>query len=167
MLTVYQKSVNLIILNATMILRSIGQTLHRNNAVLTVRDFKIQLFSKIENLTDLIETNEFTENVLINRITALANHFSISIGQSQKAINVILKYHYHLTGMNNNEIKRALHCPIDSKILSVLEINNLSLNTIDIERYLEIQNTISQRIDYRVDFDVHWDRQHLEAEGLL
>ncbi|OQA67604.1 MAG: hypothetical protein B6D44_01065 [Ignavibacteriales bacterium UTCHB2] len=150
-----------------MILRSIGLTLHRNNAVLTIRDFKIQLFNKIESLTDLIDTSAFNETELINHITELANYFSISIGQSQKAINVILKYHYHLTRINNNEIKRALHCPIDSKILAVLEINNLSLNAIDIERYLEIQNTISQRIEYRVDFDVHWDTQHLEAEGLL
>ncbi|HQI40320.1 MAG TPA: hypothetical protein PK665_04435 [Ignavibacteriaceae bacterium] len=118
-------------------------------------------------MTDLIDTSAFNETELINHITELANYFSISIGQSQKAINVILKYHYHLTRINNNEIKRALHCPIDSKILAVLEINNLSLNAIDIERYLEIQNTISQRIEYRVDFDVHWDTQHLEAEGLL
>jgi len=167
MLTVYQKSVYLIILNATMILRSIGRTLQLNNAVLTVHDFKIQLFGKIENLTNLIEANEFTENELINCITDLANYFSISIGQSQKAINVILKYHYHLTGINNNELKLSLHCPIDSKILSVLEINNLNLTAIDIERYLELQNMIAQRTEYRIDFDYNWDRQHLEDEGLL
>jgi hypothetical protein len=167
MLTVYQKSVYLIILNATMILRSIGRTLRLNNSVLTIHDYKIQLFGKIENLTNLIEANEFTENELLNCITDLANHFSISFGQSQKAINVILKYHYHLTGINNDQLKRALQCPIDSKILSVLDIRNLSLTAIDIARYLEIQNIIAQRVEYRIDFDYNWDRQHLEDEGLL
>jgi len=167
MLTIYQKSVYLLILNATMILRSIGHPLHRNNAALTVRDFKIQLFSKIENLTSLIEANAFTENELINSIVDLANHFSISIGQSQKAINVILKYHYHLSRMNNNDIKRILHCPIDSKILEVLGIINLRLNAINLEKYLEIQNRISAITPYRIDFDSHWDNQHLDDEGLL
>lgn len=150
-----------------MILRSIGQTLIQNNNGLTVRDFKIYLFSKIEYLINLMTANGFTENNLITSITDIANSFSISIGQSQKAINVILKYHFYLTGINNNEIKSALHCPIDSKILSVLGINNLSLSSIDLERYLEIQNTISQIAEYRIDFDYHWDRQHLEDEGLL
>lgn len=167
MLTIYQKSVYLLILNATMILRSIGKTLKQNTNGRTLREFKICLFNKLENLVSLIETNQFNENILQNSITDLANQFSISIGQSQKAINVILKYHYHSAQINNDEIKRHLHCPIDSKILEVLKIRNLKLNAIDLEKYIGLQNRISELSQFRVDFDDHWDRQHLEDEGLL
>jgi hypothetical protein len=150
-----------------MILRSVGTTLKNNNNGRSLREFKICLFTKLENLVSSIETNQFNENILLAAITELATEFDISIGQSQKAINVILKYHFYSIGINNNEIKRSLHCPIDSKILSILGINNLRLNAIDMERYLEIQNTISQMVESRIDFDYNWDRQHLEDEGLL
>lgn len=166
-MTIYQKSIYLLILNATMILRSIGRTLQNNNAGMTLREFKICLFSKLENLINLIETNQFNENTLLNSITDLANEFGISIGQSQKAINVILKYHYHSAQINNDEMKRHLHCPIDSVILEKLGIANLRLNTIDLETYIGLQNRISESSQFRVDFDDIWDRQHLEAEGLL
>jgi len=167
MLTIYQKSVYLLILNATMILRSIGKTLKHNNNGRTLREFKICLFTILQILVDMIETNQFNENALLNTITYLANHFSISIGQSQKAINVILKYHYHSAHINNDDIKRHLHCPIDSKILEVLEIHNLKLDAIDLETYNGLQNRISELSPFRVDFDDHWDRQHLQDEGLL
>jgi hypothetical protein len=150
-----------------MILRSIGKTIRHNNTGRTLREFKIYLFNKLENLANLIETNQFNENILLASIIDLANQFSISIGQSQKAINVILKYHYHLTQINNDEIKGHLHCPIDKKILEKLEITSLRLNAIDLETYSRLQNRISELSTFRVDYDKHWDRQHLEEEGLL
>jgi hypothetical protein len=167
MLTIHQKSLYLLVLNATMILRSIGSTLKNNKNERTLRQYKICLFQKLESLINLIEVNQFDENVLLNTIIELADQFSISIGQSQKAINVILKYHYYSTRLNNNEIKKKLHCPIDSKILQILGIKNLKLCAINLETYNNLQNRISEFSELRIDFDDNWDRQHLEEEGLL
>jgi hypothetical protein len=167
MFSLHQKSAYLIILNATMILRSIGTTFKHNNDGKTLKEYKICLFKILCEIFNLIESNEFNENVLRNSIIELANQFSISIGQSQKPINVILKFHYYLNNINNNDIKKQLDCPIDKIILKELGFTNLSLNAIDLEQYNKLQKIINERVQFRIDFDDIWDRQHLEAEGLL
>jgi hypothetical protein len=48
-LTIYQKSVYLIIFNATMISRSIGKNIKAGKSV---KDFKIKVFEKLEMLTN-------------------------------------------------------------------------------------------------------------------
>jgi hypothetical protein len=167
MFSLHQKSAYLIILNATMILRSIGTTFKHNNDGKTLKEYKICLFKILCEIFNLIESNEFNENVLRNSIIELANQFSISIGQSQKPINVILKFHYYLNNINNNDIKKQLDCPIDKIMLKELGFTNLSLNAIDLEQYNKLQKIINERVQFRIDFDDIWDRQHLEAEGLL
>ena len=155
------------ILNATMILRSIGKTFSEDNSNRTLKEFKIHLFKEVSKLTRKMDTNVITERILLNSITRLSNEFNISIGQSQKAINVILKFHFHLSNKYNKRIKKILHCPIDSKILAELNEKKLRLNKIDITTYLYLQKKISNLEEYRIDYDIHWDKQHLSEEGLL
>lgn len=167
MLTIYQKSLYLIILNATMITRSIGKTLKNRNSRKTLKHYKKRLFKKLIFLSKKLEHGTLTEDAIIRAIEDLANEFSISFGQSQKAINVILKYHYYLNNLENQSIKNILHCPLDSKIIKKLNKKRISLTKIDKREYLSLQEKISKISKCKVCFDDHWDKQHLQDEGLL
>ncbi|MCD6531190.1 hypothetical protein J7K99_01945, partial [bacterium] len=74
-----------------------------------------------------MEKSELTENNIIAAIESLSNEFGISFGQAQKPINVILKYHFYLTN-GNDDIKKELHCPIDSVILKKLGIGKSKIS---------------------------------------
>jgi len=54
-LTIHQKSVYLIIFNATMISRSVGKSL--KNSDKDVKDFKARTFEKLDILTDRMDKN--------------------------------------------------------------------------------------------------------------
>ena len=164
-LTIYQKSVYLIIMNATMILRSVGKSLKGKSK--TVKQFKIKVFKQIETLTNLMDNNQLTEENIVEAIDELSAEFEISFGQAQKPINVILKYHFYLSNNKNSVIKKLLHCPLDSIILSKLNEDNLPLTRINRQRYLEIQSNIQKHNPVRLDFDTQWDNQHLIDEGIL
>jgi len=163
-LTVHQKSVYLIIFNATMISRSVGKSLKGNK---NVKDFKIGVFKEIDKITDLMDRGKLTEDNILNSIQKLSNKFQISFGQAQKPINVILKYHYYLTKSHDNQMKRILHCPIDSVILKALGIRGLSLTNINKKKYLEIQKEIQKRCFFKIEFDTQWDEKHLLNKGIL
>ena len=164
-LTIYQKSVYLIIVNATMILRSVGKSLKGKTK--TLKQFKIKVFKQLNKLTNLMDTMRLTEKDIIKSIDRLSNEFKISFGQAQKPINVILKYHFYLSNNENDKIKKLLHCPLDSVILSKLNEDNLPLTRINRLRYLEIQSNIQKHNPVRLDFDTQWDNQHLIDEGIL
>jgi len=163
-LTIYQKSVYLIIFNATMISRSVGKNIKRNKSL---KDFKVRVFKELEILTSKMDTRILTEENIIDSINNLRNEFGISFGQAQKPINVILKYHFYLTKSNEDHIKKMLHCPIDSVILKKLGKSGISLTKIKKEKYLEIQKDIENRCDTKIAFDTQWDEQHLRDEGIL
>lgn len=163
-LTVHQKSIYLIIFNATMILRSVGKNIKADKSV---KDFKVSVFKKIEKLTNKMDTNTLTEKDIINSIDNVVDEFGISFGQVQKPINVILKYHFYLTKSYDDKIKKILHCPIDSVIIKKLGKSGVSLTNINKKKYLEIQKDIGNRSNPRLAFDTQWDEQHLREEGLL
>jgi len=160
-LSLHQKSLYLMIYNATMISRSVGR------ADKNVRDFKISVFEELEKLTDKMDAGTLVEKNIIRSIDELRNEFEISFGQAQKPINVILKYHFYLTKSDESTIKDVLHCPIDSVILEELDRKKKSLSDIDKEEYLKIQKDIGDRGKTRIGFDTKWDEQNLREEGLL
>jgi hypothetical protein len=161
-LTIYQKSIFLILLNATMILRSVGKTMKDTEKL---RKFKIAVFKELEKLTDLINENQLKEEDVINSIERLSKTFAISFGQAQKAINVMLKYYFHLFSDQNNQLKEILHCPIDAVILKKLN-KKISLTKIDKTQYLMLQEEIKRQSLTKIDFDISWDKQHLNDEGI-
>ena len=163
-LTIYQKSVYLIILNSTMILRSIGKSFQKDKNRL--QKFKVEAFNKIMVLTDKMDRGELTEKDIEEAIDNLSEEFGISIGQSQKPINVILKYHFYLTRNNNKNIEETLHCPVDSTVLGQLKEGRTSLSRIDKGKYLEIQYKIKQKCNPRIKFDDSWDEQNLRKAGI-
>ena len=159
-----QKSVYLTILNATMVLRSIGKTLHSS---VKLRKFKRRLFNKLDKLAGLLNTNKLTDSIILKSIETIANEFKISYGQSQKAINVILKYHFYLTNNASLKMKKVLHCPIDSLILhKELDIYGLSLTKIDKDKYIKIQKEIESKYKTKIECDAAWDEEKLKQWGL-
>ena len=161
-LKTYQKSIYFILFNATMISRSVGKTIKGRK---DMKYFKLRLFKKLDNLTTLMDNKKLTENNILKAIENLANEFCISFGQAQKAINVILKYHFYLTNNKNIQVKNALYCPLDSIILKALKKRKF-LTNINKEEYLEIQNEIAKRCFPRIDFDKIWEKQLLQKVGL-
>lgn len=163
-LSVEQKSVYLIILNATMILRAVGKTFKKNKKKL--KDFKIETFIEIEKLINKMEHKQLNEADIVSSIERISDKCGISFGQAQKVINVLLKYHYHLNKrFIDKTIKEVLYCPLDSVVLYELGVNQ-SLTKINKENFLDIQQNIARRIFPRIDFDKQWDKQHLEDEGI-
>lgn len=164
-LTIHQKSVYLIIFNATMISRSVGNRLKKSRK--TLKDFKVRVFQELDRLTGLMDDGQLIENDITQSIEKLRTEFQISFGQAQKAINVILKYHFYLTRGEEDTVKRALHCPVDSVILKELDRRGISLAGMDRTTYAEIQRDIEERSPSRIEFDTRWDTQHLRDEGII
>lgn len=162
-LTVHQRSVYLIIFNATMISRSVGKSIKGKR---DIKDFKVCVFKKLESLTGLMDNNELTEGDILQAIEKISNEFQISWGQAQKPINVILKYHFYLTRKDDNRTKKILHCPLDSVIMQKINKEGIWLTNIQKTQYLEIQKDIGKLCFPRIEFDDQWDKQHLQAEGL-
>ncbi len=164
-LSIEQKSVYLSVLNSTMILRSIGRSLRSKSRV---KEFKIRIFKETEILINKIENSILSENDILDSIDKFCDEFSISFGQAQKAINVVLKYHYYMyEDYLDAEIKSVLHCPLDSKILNKLGINNKPLTKIGKKEYLDIQNRIYLREPTKIDFDKIYDIEYLKDKGIL
>jgi len=166
-LTIYQKSVYRIIINATMILRSIGKTYKKDPEKL--KDFKYKLFKKIEILINLMDKEKLKNKKIRQEIKDLASECNVSVGQSQKCINVILKYHF-LLNYNNPKVKKELDCPLDSLILKELGVKKIFLNKMNFEKYTDYQNAIESKLkqnQYKLDFDDFWDNQNLKKDGLL
>lgn len=166
-LTIYQKSLYRLLINATMILRSIGKTYKKDSNKL--KHFKQELFKEIEKLVELIDKKKLKNENVLKSIQSLASKCQISIGQSQKCINVILKYHYYLNDYNR-EIIRELDCPLDSIILKKIGFQKIKLCNLNLKEYkcfqLKISNLVGKK-EFKIDFDKEWDKQNLEKDGLL
>lgn len=159
-----EKSVYLMIFNATMIARSVGKTFNGNDRKL--KEWKKETFKEIKKLTGRMDEENLTEGDILSSIERLSSEFEISWGQAQKPINVILKYHFYLSDYRDKDIKKALHCPIDSKILGEAGRTNLTLTEMDKEEYLEIQKEIEEEEPIKIEFDEKWDEEKLKEWGL-
>ena len=164
-LSLQQKSVYLILFNTTMISRSLGKTFDSRDRL---KKFKGRVFKEIERLTDEIDKGVLVETNIVNSISKLSHEFNISFGQAQKPINVILKYHYYLSKILNNNIERALHCPLDSKIMKKIGVRGLSLAKMKKAKYFEIQRKIQGLIpsEARITYDIRWDKDNLDGAGI-
>jgi hypothetical protein len=165
-LSIHQKSIYLILFNTTMVSRSVGKTLKARGR-LTVGAFKIRAFQEIDRLISEMDAGTLTEPSIMHSIQRLSNEFGISVGQAQKPINVILKYHFYLTRPHDSTKRRILHCPIDSVVQKRLGRPLVRLTRLGMPEYMALQNEILRRSGSRLDFDTVWDEKHLRDEGIL
>ena len=93
-------------------------------------DFKKGLFATVTTLLDAIEGRRFTTSLLRDQIGELASSTDVSFGQAQKAVNVILKFHFYLTSEVRSipALDRELDCPVDSNIQDALKMKRVPLS---------------------------------------
>ena len=166
-LTVEQKSVYLIILNASMVMRSVGKTLKDRKRQIA---FKRTLHDAISSLMDAMKDRRFTNELLRGQISRLASDTGTSFGQAQKAINVILKYYYYLTPEIRCDpaLEREFDCPVDSKIQDDLKLQRVPLSRLSLDVYEDIQNRIQKKMRSasRLSYDRRvWDEPMVRESG--
>ena len=120
--------------------------------------YKSNLKKIIGKLIDKIDNNAITNTDIRNSITELKENCGISIGASQKAINVYLKY-YCIVANKENEILKELDCPIDSSIITFLrkhnEFKKISLKNLDdLKEYEKIQNKLEKEYTMKILADI-------------
>jgi len=162
-LSLEQKSLYLILFDRTQIARSVAKTLDEGK----LREFKIAVFQKVNNLTERMDKGELSEEDIVDSIDSLCSQFGVSFGQSQKPINVMLKYHFYLTRRWDARSKTVLHCPIDSGVFDRLGEKGMSLASLDKNKYLELQKEIAEKGQTGLDFDRAYDAQNLQFWGIL
>ena len=165
-LSLYQKSVYMLIFGATMIARSIGKTIGSRKKKDKLIQFKTDLFKQLEQLIFRLDKGTLKEHNIVTSIGYLSKRHKISIGQTQKPINVILKYHYYLSA-GKRQNKKVFHCPLDSVILESIGQKSLSLAKMDKEKYIEIQDKIQSKCPFRIEYDKKWDMKFLKRHGIL
>jgi hypothetical protein len=177
-LTIAQKSSFLLILNATMVFRSVGKYYLAQNKNITeeekdekLKNFKRLVFDSADEIIGVLEKNIsiFDENFISKKIENVAINSGATIGQAQKAINVLLKNYFILSNKQNKTILEKLHCPIDSVVLNGLgyekKTNLTKLNTIN--EYNQIQKLIQNEThNTKIEFDNIWDLQHLKRNNI-
>lgn len=151
-----------------MILRSIGKTINNKKKL---ANFKRNLFIVIESLINLMENKRLTDADIIDSISYLKSRFGISFGQTQKGINVVLKYHYRLNEGKFKSCASILHCPLDSVVMKSLGESKKSLNSVNKKKYVDLQLKILEMNKvigkYKIDYDDIWDIQNLKRNKIF
>ena len=165
MLTTYDKSVYLIIFKAVMKARALGQSFPSHGRAERMKKFTWLVFTEVEHLCSRMQHESLQTSDIRMSIEHVSTAAGVSFGQAQKAINVLMKYHYFL----HDAVSGAgaeLDCPLDSAVFRELG-ERISLSKLDRQRYIEIQEKIAGITARRIDFDRRWDEQRLKDEGLL
>lgn len=164
-LTIYQKSLYLTVLNATMIARSLGQTIRQHDRARHIRMYKKRTFKELERLCYKMDHGTLRRGNILRSIEAIQTNLPISFGQAQKGLNVLLKCHYFLYHLHE-PVGSELDCPLDSVVLKSLG-ENISLSHMSRDDYLRLQHEISRIAVPRIKYDRQWDERHLMDEGLI
>lgn len=165
MLTTYEKSVYLDIFNESMNVRMLGESFPLHGRAERIKKFKWLVFAELEHLCSRMKFESLQTSDIRKSIEHVSTAAGVSFGQAQKAINVLLKYHYFLHDAESGA-GAELDCPLDGLVLRELGVR-ISLQRLEREEYVDIQEKIAGLVSRRVDFDRRWDEQRLKDEGLL
>ncbi len=139
-----------VIANATQVYR---RTIPPNKKKIYTDNLK----EKINYLINKIDNNSIKNKDIRDVIKELAENVSISIGASQKVINVYLKV-YCIIGNKPDSIIKELDCPIDSFVIKENKLKKISLRQLNLEDYEKMQNNLERKYGIRVLADVKsWD----------
>jgi len=116
----------------------------------------------VEELTEKVDNNTIKNKDIRTAILRLTELSKVSIGASQKGINVYLKY-YCLISKKSDTILTELDCPIDSFIENACKLKKISLKKLDFEDYKEMQIKLEKQYAMRIIADIEeWDKRKLE-----
>lgn len=90
----------------------LGRSLRVDN-----QKFKKQVFNFCMELANKVDNGTLRNADIRNRIIEISKNANASIGQTQKIINVCLKY-YCIPTRKPPEIIKKLNCPLDSQIMT-------------------------------------------------
>jgi len=111
----------------------------------------------IKNLIKKVDNNSLKNKDIRNSIKELSEKANVSIGASQKSINVYLKV-YCILANKSDQIIEELDCPIDSFIMKENQIKKIPLKNIGIKDYEKIQKILEDKYKPRLSADVKaWD----------
>ncbi len=118
----------------------LGRSLREDNP-----EMKKQVFSSCLELANKADKGTLKNEDIRNKIVEISKNAKCSIGQTQKIINVYLKYYCILT-KKSPEIIKELDCPLDSQIMAKYQTSGLwkySLRELnDIGRYIAWQKRL-------------------------
>lgn len=118
----------------------LGRSLREDNP-----EMKKQVFNSCLELANKADNGTLRNEDIRNKIVEVSKNAKCSIGQTQKIINVYLKYYCILT-KKPPEIIKELDCPLDSQIMSKYRTSGLwkySLRELtDFSRYIAWQKRL-------------------------
>ncbi|MHA1981097.1 MAG: hypothetical protein ACTSXN_08405 [Promethearchaeota archaeon] len=100
-------------INESQVGRSIGSSIRDGRKIVKKKDFNQALLKSIKRLRKLVDEGLIRTLDIRKEIKDLSKNTGVSIGQSQKVINVYLKY-YCLLLDKPLKIIKELDCPLDS-----------------------------------------------------
>jgi hypothetical protein len=88
------------------------------------QEFKKQVFSSCIELANKADSGTLKNEDIRNKIAEISDKAKVSVGQTQKILNVYLKYYCVLT-KKPMEIIKELDCPLDSQIMEKYKTTGL------------------------------------------
>jgi hypothetical protein len=87
-------------------------------------ELKRELFESITELANKADNKNLRNEDIRRKIVEISGKARVSIGQTQKLVNVYLKYYCILT-KKPTEIIKELDCPLDSRVMSKFRTEDL------------------------------------------
>ena len=122
-------------------------------------EYKAVLKRVIKNLVEEADNDSLDNQKIRQSIIDLSDRIRISIGASQKVINVYLKF-YCVLGNKSDVIINELDCPIDSFVIKENKLKKVPLSKLNLKDYKEMQDVLGKKYGIRVLADVRaWDEK--------
>jgi hypothetical protein len=141
----------------TQVNRSIHSS-KRDGKEIDVDKYKRLLLNSIRKLRKKVDDSIIKNSDIRNEIRKLSKKTGVSIGQSQKVINVYLKF-YCLLKDCPLEIIKELDCPLDS---TTMEKKQKMKNVLDMKDYIAWQNKFEKEFGIRLLRDNEYDLNRMK-----
>ncbi len=122
--------------------------------------FKENLSKIILNLLIKIDSNTLKNKDVRMAIKDLSSKSGLSIGVSQKPINVYLKFYCAI--LNKIDLLNELDCPIDSIIKKKQKLRKIALKNLELKDYIEMQEILRKNHTIQILADKYWDEFKLK-----
>ncbi len=142
----------------TQVNRSIHSS-KRDGIVIDVDKYKRLLLYSIRRLRKLVDNFTIKNSDIRDEIKKLSEETGVSIGQSQKVINVYLKF-YCLLKDCKVEIIKELDCPLDS---TTMEKKQKMKNVLNMNDYINWQNKFEKEFGIRLLRDNEYDLNRISV----
>ena len=147
------------LIKETQILRSISSSFpDANEKSRVIKKFKTEILNPIRKLRKFIDNETIKNSQIREEIEHLSKKTEVSIGQSQKVINVYLKL-YSLILDKPEKVIGELDCPLDSTTMGKKQrMKNIK----SMSEYIEWQKEFENNVGIRLYRDHEYDSNRME-----